>query len=265
MSIINANRFINKVAVVTSSTKGIGLATVKRLAREGAKVMMSSRKEANVNKAVSELRDEGLEHVHGMPCHVGEPEQLRRLFQETKERFGGIDILLPFTGVNMIYGPILDATDSQFDKILDINVKAPFKMVQAAFPFMKDRPNSSIVFMGTYASLNPQLVQLGGSGIDLYSISKGALLVMTKSMAAPLAMSGIRVNTVLPGPIDTDFFSGQFSIDKLIIGNVLHDISNKVKGTPEEVASMIAYLASNEASFITGENFVVAGGLPSRY
>ncbi|ELU11966.1 hypothetical protein CAPTEDRAFT_216774 [Capitella teleta] len=228
----------------------IGLATVRRLVREGAKVVLSSRKEANVNKAVSQLKSEGHHDVHGMVCHVGDPEHVWRLIHETNERFGGIDILLPFTGVNMMYGPALNVTNSQFDKIMDVNVKAPFKIIQAAYPFLKER--SSIVLMGTYGSLDPKVLQVVDSGVDLYCVSKGTLLVM--------------VFVAILKNIKQMFLQAEQQI--LDNGHTGFDIRRntplKRKGTPEEVASMIAYLVSDEASFITGENFVVAGGLPSR-
>ncbi|ELT95091.1 hypothetical protein CAPTEDRAFT_202978 [Capitella teleta] len=229
-------RFINKVAMVTSSSKGIGLATARRLARKGAKVILSSRNEANVNRAVSQLKNEGLGSVYGMVCHVGNPDQVDYLFHEVSERRPNRYLTRFVLAISLKTHLDLNL------QIIEINLKAPFRVIQAAFPLMKERPNSSIVLMGTYGSLDPQVClsdpsiifhshknkysSTGGRFWDrLILHQQGALMAMTEAMAPHLAENSIRINCVAPGSIDTDFFNGVRSKVKpeLSEGKGFHD------------------------------------------
>lgn len=144
----HARRLEGKVCVVTASTEGIGLAIAKRLGAEGGKVVVSSRKQANVDEAVKLLKDQGAT-VHGVACHVGNANDRKKLFDETIERFGGLDILVSNAAVNPEVGQVLDASEQAWDKIFDINVKSSFMLAKEAKPLIVKRGGGAIVFMSS--------------------------------------------------------------------------------------------------------------------
>ena len=133
----------------------IGLAIAERLAAEGAKVVISSRKEANVVNAVSLLKSKGLNGIHGIKCHVGSAEDRAKLFQTAIDTFGGVDILVSNAAVNPVVGSVLDCPEEAWDKIFDINLKSAYLLAKEAVPLIKERNGGSIVFVSSYAGLNP--------------------------------------------------------------------------------------------------------------
>ncbi|XP_038597330.1 dehydrogenase/reductase SDR family member 4-like isoform X2 [Tachyglossus aculeatus] len=144
----------NKVALVTASTDGIGLAVARRLGQDGAHVVLSSRKQKNVDRAVTALQAEGLS-VSGTVCHVGKAEDRERLVATALERYGGIDILVSNAAVNPFFGSLLDASEEVWDKILDINVKATALLVKAVVPEMEKRGGGSVVIVSSIAAFAP--------------------------------------------------------------------------------------------------------------
>lgn len=145
--------FDGKVAVITASSTGIGLAIAKKLASLGCKVVVSSRDQAHVDKAVKEIKSAGGE-AHGVVCHVGNKDQRLKLISEAVRVFGGIDILIPNAAVSTHMGNFLDATDVQISKMLDINYKCTFLLIQEAMPELRKRPGSTIVILASYAACN---------------------------------------------------------------------------------------------------------------
>lgn len=148
---------------------------------------------------MAELHAAGLANVVGVRCHVGSAEERTNLFRIAAERFGGLDILVSNAAVNPTVGGVLDATEEAWDKIFDINVKAAFLLAQEAKPMLQQRKNASIVFVSSIAGFNPFAL------LGAYSVSKTALLGLTKAAAQELAPDGIRVNCVAPGIIKTNF------------------------------------------------------------
>ncbi|KAM7321559.1 hypothetical protein ACRRTK_019651 [Alexandromys fortis] len=224
----------NKVAVVTGSTKGIGFAIARRLAQDGAHVVISSRKQQNVDRAVATLKEEGLS-VTGTVCHVGKAEDRQHLVATALEHSGGVDFL-----------------------ILDVNVKSPALLLSQLLPHMEKRGGSSVVLVSSLVSYMP-VPKLGA-----YNTSKIALLGLCKSLAVELAPKGIRVNCLTPGIIRTDFGLGE-KVEKAIMDVVPH--LNKLYGLqrlgePEDCAGIVSFLCSSDASYITGENIIVAGFSP---
>nr|XP_033781580.1 dehydrogenase/reductase SDR family member 4-like 2 isoform X4 [Geotrypetes seraphini] len=144
----------DKVALVTASTDGIGLAIARRLAQDGAKVMLSSRKQENVDKTVAQLRAENL-NVKGTVCHVGKEKDREGLVVKAVEEYGGIDILVSNAAVNPFFGNILDSTEEVWDKILDVNVKATFLLVKKVVPHMEKRGGGSIIIVSSLAAYLP--------------------------------------------------------------------------------------------------------------
>lgn len=245
-----------KVALVTASTSGIGLAIARRLAQEGAHVVVSSRKQENVDKAVKQLQSENLS-VTGITCHAANAEDRERLVNTALQKYGGIDILVCNAGVNPHVGQILDSTEDHWKKLFDVNVISTFLMVKLVVPHMKKRGSGSIVLISSIGAY------IAYDTIGPYSVSKTALLALTKALTPDLLAMNIRVNCVVPGLFKTDF-SGVLWKDEKVNSRVmaLHRFSRIAE--PAECAGIVSFLCSTDASFISGENIVVAGGGLSR-
>ncbi|XP_043491406.1 dehydrogenase/reductase SDR family member 4 isoform X3 [Polistes fuscatus] len=226
--------------------------------------MISSRKESNVNKAVNELLQEGLS-VSGIVCHVGKAEHRQKLFKETKSLFGGLDILVSNAAANPQAGPVLDSDENVWDKIFDVNVKSTYLLMKESLPLLKDSKSPSIIIVSSIAGYQPfdhmKLRTIFLLGV--YSVSKTALLGLCKASASNLAPYGIRVNCIAPGIIETKFSqplyqsetARQISLNMIPFGRL---------GKPDEISSIAAFLASEDASYITGETIVASGGMQSR-
>ncbi|XP_047718053.1 dehydrogenase/reductase SDR family member 4-like isoform X1 [Prionailurus viverrinus] len=246
----------NKVALVTASTDGIGFAIARRLARDGAHVVVSSRKQQNVDRAVAALQGEGLSVV-GTVCHVGKAEDRERLVATAVNLHGGIDILVSNAAVNPFFGNIMDATEEMWDKILNINVKATALMTKAVVPELEKRGGGSVVIVASIAAYTPF------PGLGPYNVSKTALLGLTKNLAKELVQRNIRVNCLAPGLIKTSF-SHVLWMDKEREESIKETMQITRIGKPDECAGIVSFLCSEDASYITGETVVVGGGTPSR-
>ncbi|KAM9645196.1 dehydrogenase/reductase SDR family member 4-like isoform 2-T2 [Trichechus inunguis] len=216
---------VNKVALVTASTDGIGFAIARRRVQDGAHVIVNSRKQHNVDQAALKLH-------------------------------GGVDILVANAAVNPFFGNLMHVTEEVWDMILDINVKSTALMTKAVVPEMEKQRGGSVVIVASIAAYN----QLPGLGP--YSVSKTALVGLTKSLAIELAERNIRVNCLAPGLIKTRF-SYLFWMDKARKGSTKEVLHIRRIGKPEECAGIVSFLCSEDASYISGETMVVAGGAPS--
>ncbi|XP_037358997.1 dehydrogenase/reductase SDR family member 4 [Talpa occidentalis] len=250
------DRLANKVALVTASTDGIGFAIARRLAQDGAHVVVSSRKQQNVDKAVKALQGEGLS-VTGTVCHVGKAEDREQLVATALKLHGGIDILVSNAAVNPFFGNLMDVTEEVWDKILDINVKATALLAKAVVPEMEKRGGGSLVIVASIAAYSPF------PGLGPYNVSKTALVGLTKNLASELAPKNIRVNCLAPGLIKTNF-SSVFWKDKAREDSIKEIMRIGRIGKPEECAGIVSFLCSEDATYITGETVVVGGGAPSR-
>uniref|UniRef100_A0A3B3C6R8 Dehydrogenase/reductase (SDR family) member 4 n=1 Tax=Oryzias melastigma TaxID=30732 RepID=A0A3B3C6R8_ORYME len=249
-----------KVAIVTASTDGIGLAAAQALGKRGAHVVVSSRRQANVDKAVALLRSQSIQ-VTGTTCNVGNAEDREKLVQMTLDQCGGIDILVSNAAVNPFFGNIMDSTEDVWDKILAVNVKASFLLTKLVVPHMEKRgvgATVKVVSAGRIQTWTPSV-----QGLGPYSVSKTALLGLTRALAPELAHSNIRVNCVAPGIIKTRFSSALWE-NEGIVKQFKKQLSIKRVGEPEEIGGVIAFLCSQDASYITGETITVTGGMGSR-
>jgi len=192
-----SKRLSGKVAVITASTDGIGLAIAQRLASEGCSVVVSSRKLKNVIRAVSVLRNSGYTRVHGCKCHVGIDKDRKTLFREAISMFGRLDIFISNAAVNPAMGKMLDCPESTWDKIFDINVRAAFLMAKDVVPIIKEFGGGSIIFISSVAAYNPM------KDIGAYSVSKTALIGLTKVLSQSLMEDHIKVNCIAPGFVKT--------------------------------------------------------------
>lgn len=249
-------RLDGKVAIVTASTSGIGFAIAKRLAHEGAKVIISSRNKRNVDKAVAQLSKDGLgESVVGIVCHVAKEEDRTRLFNEAIN-MGGLDILISNAAVNPSVAPFHYCTEKEWDKIFEVNVKASFLLSKAAVPFFKKRGGGRIIFLSSIAGLRHYKY------LSVYGVSKSALFGLTKALSLDVANDKITVNCIAPGVIQTNFIKRLAVRDN--IEGPLQQSSLKRLGTTEEIAAVAAFLASDDSCYITGEIISVSGGIHSR-
>uniref|UniRef100_A0A0E0EPP3 Tropinone reductase-like 3 n=1 Tax=Oryza meridionalis TaxID=40149 RepID=A0A0E0EPP3_9ORYZ len=250
---VKCRRLEGKVAVVTASTQGIGLAIAERLGLEGAAVVISSRKKKNVDEAVVGLRAKGITVV-GVVCHVSIPEQRKNLIDTAVKNFGHIDIVVSNAAANPSVDNILEMKEPILDKLWDINVKASILLLQDAAAYL--RKGSSVILISSITGYNPE------PALSMYAVTKTALLGLTKALAAEMGPN-TRVNCIAPGFVPTNF--ARFLTTNETIKNELIDRSTlKRLGTVEDMAAAAAFLASDDASFITAETIVVAGGTRSR-
>ncbi|BAF24544.1 tropinone reductase-like 3 [Oryza sativa Japonica Group] len=250
---VKCRRLEGKVAVVTASTQGIGLAIAERLGLEGAAVVISSRKKKNVDEAVVGLRAKGITVV-GVVCHVSIPEQRKNLIDTAVKNFGHIDIVVSNAAANPSVDNILEMKEPILDKLWDINVKASILLLQDAAAYL--RKGSSVILISSITGYNPE------PALSMYAVTKTALLGLTKALAAEMGPN-TRVNCIAPGFVPTNF--ARFLTTNDTIKNELIDRSTlKRLGTVEDMAAAAAFLASDDASFITAETIVVAGGTRSR-
>lgn len=246
----------DRVAIVTASTKGIGFAIAKRLGLDGASVVVSSRKEKNVNEAVRALKMEGV-IADGVVAHVGVDADRRNLIQFAVDRFGKLDILVSNAAVNPHHGDLLTITDSQWDKLLQINVRAAFLLTQEAIPHLEKSGHGSIVFVSSVAGYAPM------NDIGAYSIMKSALNGVNKALSQSLARRNIRVNAIAPGIIRTDFSRALYE-SETARSNSLRNIPLGRFGEADECAGAVSFLVSDEASYMTGETIGINGGMQAR-
>ncbi|XP_060185148.1 tropinone reductase-like 3 [Lycium barbarum] len=246
-------RFEGKVVIVTASTQGIGFSIAERLGFEGASVVISSRKQENVDEAVKKLRDGGIE-VLGLVCHVSNAQQRKNLIEKTIQKYGKLDVVVSNAAVNPSVDAILETKESVLDKLWDINVKASILLLQDAAPYLKK--GSSVVLISSISGYSPP------ASMGMYGVTKTALLGLTKALAAEMSPD-TRVNCVAPGFVPThfaDFITSNEHVRREIEGKTL---LNRL-GTTHDMAAAVAYLASGDAAYVTGETLVVAGGMPSR-
>lgn len=241
-----------KVAIITGSSKGIGKAIAKGLAENGAQVVISSRNQEACDEVVNEFSQEGLKAV-GIACHIGNEDQRKNLVDKTIEAFGRIDILVNNAAINPVFGPIEEVDSAIFDKIMDVNVKAPWSLSNLVLPHLKANKNGSIINIASVEGLTP------GLGLGLYSTSKAAILMLSKNQAKEWGKNGIRVNAICPGLIKTKFSSALWQNEK-IIGKIEKSIPSGRMGMPEEIVGLACLLASAAGNYMTGGVYTADGG-----
>ena len=242
-----------KTALVTGGGRGIGKAIAFRLAQAGANVVIASRKLEVLQATAAEFADLPGK-TFPVACHVGRADQLENLVKETEAQFGPVDILVNNSATNIGQGPCLEVTDEMFAKMFEINVVSALRLIRLTVPKMIERgTGGSIINIASIAGLHPQ------PGGLLYSATKAALLMMTRNWALEFGKHNVRVNAIAPGLIQTDF-SEYFWKDDQHVAKLEATQPIPRVGTPEEIGGIALYLASDEASFVTGQTFVVDGG-----
>lgn len=251
MSIKSKFDLTGKVAIVTGSSKGIGLSIAKGLAENGAKVVICSRKQEAVDAVAQEFKETSLEAI-GIECHIGDAEQREQLISKTMDAYGRIDVLVNNAAINPFYGPLESAGEEVFDKIMNVNVKAPWLLSNLALAHMKSN-GGSIINISSVEGIHP------GFRLGLYSMTKSALIMLSKNQAKEWGRYGIRSNVVCPGLIKTKFSESLWSDEKLV-AQYTGVVPLKRVAEPEEMAGIVMLLASDAGSYMTGGVYTADGG-----
>lgn len=241
----------DKVAIVTGSSRGIGLAVARRLAGEGASIVINYvSREAEADAAAGSIREAGGTAIT-VQADVSRGEDVRRLVDQTMARFGRIDVLVNNAGI-MVTKSVLETSEDDWDRTIDINLKGAYLCSKVVAPVMLAQKSGTIINM----SSNSGLYHPSAMRFTEYVVSKAGINGLTKALALALGPS-ITVNAICPGWIRTDMME---DIDPEVHQRILDETALARWGTPDDVAASVAFLASNDASFITGELLIVAGG-----
>src|SRR6266704_5737246 len=241
-----------RVALVTGASRGIGSAISEALAEQGAQVVLSSRKQTDLDDEAARINTRFPEQAVGIAAHAGRPEDLQRLVEEVMKRFGRIDILVNNAATNPYFGPVLGAELGAWDKTFEVNLRGIFILIKLVYEASMAQHGGAIVNVSSVGGLRP------GLGLGVYNITKAGVIMLTRQLARELG-GNVRVNAVAPGLIKTRFaealWGNQEILDRVLAQNPMGRI-----GVPEEVAAAVLFLASDAASYVNGEVLVVDGG-----
>lgn len=240
----------NKTAIVTGASKGIGQSIAMLYAAAGANVVVSSRDQKAVDTIAEKIEEAGYEAT-GVACNMGDIGSIGELVDTTLETYEQIDIVVNNAATNPVFGSILDTDEAAFDQIMGVNVKGPFELIKLCVRHMSS--HGSIINISSVGGISPE------SGLGIYSVSKAALISLTKVMAKEFGKKGIRANVICPGLIKTKFsealWNNQAIMDEFIKGLPLRRI-----GEPEDISGLALFLASEASSYCTGGVYTADGG-----
>ena len=242
-----------KVALVTGASKGIGESIARFFAANGAYVIINSRKQEELDKVAQSIIDDG-GICTGIAANAGDINACKILVEKSIALYGGIDILVNNAASNPVFGPVVDCEEWAFDKIMNVNVKAPFELGKLVYPIMKARGGGSVINISSIAGNTPD------PGLGLYSVSKAALNMLTKVTAKEWGHDGIRVNAICPGLIKTKFSEALWQDEKWL-NRFVKQAPIARMGSVEEIAALALYLASSASGYCTGTIFTADGGV----
>ena len=246
-----ARKLENKVAIITGGNSGIGLSTAKLFQAEGARVVITGRRQDVVDSAVKEIGGDSI----GFKSDTSKLDDIAALYEKVKEQFGKIDILFLNAGIAK-FGPFTSVDEAIFDEMVNINFKGLFFNLQKALPLLSE--GASVILTTSIAD------QKGFPDTSVYSATKAAVRSLARTLSAELADKKIRVNAIAPGPIDTPIFEKLGAPEEAveeIKGGFESMVPMKRMGTPDEIARAALFLASDDSSFVLGVELVVDGGM----
>jgi len=241
-----------KIAIITGASRGIGESIAATLAAYGAHCILVSRKIEGLQAVEKKITENGGK-AESIACHMGQLDKIESLFKEVKDRHGKLHILVNNAATNPYFGEMTGADEGAFDKTFEVNVKGPYFMIQHAARLMTESGGGSIVNVASINGIRPAPMQ------GIYSITKAAMISMTKAYAKELAPKGIRVNALLPGLTETKFANALIANDD-IYRWALEGIPMGRHAQPDEMAGAVLYLVSDASSFTTGTHIICDGG-----
>ena len=241
-----------KVALITGASKGIGKAIAIAIGQSGGRVVISSRKQEDLDGVADEMRSEGIE-VYPIAGNVGDAVSMKNLVKETISKYEGVDILVNNAAVNPIFGPVLNTDNAAFDKIMQVNLKGPFELAKLVHSSMVARGSGSIINISSIGGLSPEAM------LGIYSVSKAAIISLTKVMAKEWGPDGIRTNVICPGLIKTKFSEALWSNEK-ILHSVMRQQPLAMLAEPDDIAGLALLLASDAGVFCNGGVYTADGG-----
>jgi len=254
-----AGRIEGRVAVVTGGCSGIGLATVRRFASEGAKVVIGDIDDEGGAQVVADLG--GAEHATYVHVDVTDKEQVDALFRTAKDTYGSVDIAFNNAGISPPDDDsILDTGLDAWRRVQEVNLTSVYLCCKAALPYMLEQKRGSIINTASFVAV------MGAATSQIsYSASKGGVLSMSRELGVQFAREGVRVNALCPGPVNTPLLKELFAKDPERAERRLVHVPMGRFGEPEEIAGAVLFLASDDASFITANTFLVDGGISGAY
>ena len=241
-----------RIALVTGASRGIGSAIAQALVEHGASVVLSSRKQADLDAEAERINSQFPDRAAAIAAHAGRQEDLERLVKATLDRFGRIDILVNNAGTNPYVGPVLEAEPAAWDKTFEVNVRGYFLLTKLVYKAWMEEHGGAVVNVASVGGIRP------GPGLGVYNITKAAVIFMTRQLAREIG-GKVRVNAIAPGLIKTRFaealWGNEAILNRIVTANPMARI-----GTPEEIAGAVVFLVSDSASYVNGDVLVIDGG-----
>ncbi len=241
-----------RVAIVTGASRGLGRAIAEGLAEHGAKVVMSSRKQQDLDREAERLNERFPGSAIAVAAHAGREDDLRRLVEQTMQRLGRIDVLVNNAGTNPYFGPLIDAEPAVWDKTFEVNVRGYFLMTQLVYRAWMEEHGGAVLNIASTGGLRPSL------GLGVYNVTKAGVIMLTRQLARELG-GRVRVNCIAPGLFKTRFAEALWSNDAILQRVVQSNPFGRI-GSPEEIAGAAVFLVSDAAGYVNGQVLSVDGG-----